>query len=243
MVAPTSIKATSIINPDMVRKTLSILFRPGEVVELRALNAITTGSTWKRYTASGYFTDHEALISAACTIQRASGVYVTLNPCRRGLITRANNRLRSADDMRVDERTTKDNEIICHRWLPIDIDPVRMDCNDSSSDSEHQAALDFAYYIREHLIDELGQPTIVADSGNGAHLLYDVSLGMTPADTALIQRWLVGFANRFKSATVKLDTSVFNPARIWKLYGSKACKGDNHPEWPHRFSKILEVHV
>ena len=28
-------------------------------------------------------------------------------------------------------------------------------------------------------------------------------------------------------ATVKVDQSVFNPARIFKLYGTLACKGDD----------------
>lgn len=39
---------------------------------------------------------------------------------------------------------------------------------------------------------------------------------------------------------MKVDRSVFNPSRITKLYGTKACKGDNTPERPHRHTGILE---
>ena len=32
----------------------------------------------------------------------------------------------------------------------------------------------------------------------------------------------------------------FNPARIWKLYGTLAAKGDPTPERPHRLSRLVE---
>lgn len=38
---------------------------------------------------------------------------------------------------------------------------------------------------------------------------------------------------------VNVDKGVFNAARIWKLYGTMACKGDHTDERPHRLSKIL----
>src|SRR5262249_32077297 len=40
---------------------------------------------------------------------------------------------------------------------------------------------------------------------------------------------------------VKVDTSVSNAARIWKLYGTMACKGDSTPDRPHRMASILHV--
>jgi hypothetical protein len=40
---------------------------------------------------------------------------------------------------------------------------------------------------------------------------------------------------------VQLDRSVFNPARIVKLYGTLSCKGDNTEDRPHRMSKLLTV--
>jgi len=48
-------------------------------------------------------------------------------------------------------------------------------------------------------------------------------------------------ANRFDDELVKIDRSIHNPARIIKLYGTRAAKGDNTSERPHRLSKILYV--
>ena len=45
----------------------------------------------------------------------------------------------------------------------------------------------------------------------------------------------------FSDSAVALDVSVFNAARIWKVYGTMACKGDNLPERPHRLSRLLDV--
>jgi hypothetical protein len=46
-------------------------------------------------------------------------------------------------------------------------------------------------------------------------------------------------AQAFDDKTVTVDRKVFNPARIWKLYGTLACKGDNTGDRPHRVSRIL----
>lgn len=229
-----------LFDPEEVRRALHLLVEPGQVFEVRALNAVTKQSPRYRYTASGYFNDAEALVKAMADIIAATGIYITLNPCKRGLITRAFNRIRTADDMRIDKRTTSDNEILCYRWLPVDIDPVRQDGNDSSSDREHQAALSLARHIHQTLAAEGWGSAVLADSGNGAHLLYRMDLENIPATTDLIKRMLADLDKRFSSDTAKIDTSVYNPARIMKLYGTRACKGDATPEWPHRMSYILE---
>ena len=46
---------------------------------------------------------------------------------------------------------------------------------------------------------------------------------------------------KFNGNGVTFDTSVHNPARIWKFYGTLACKGDSLPDRPHRLARILEV--
>ena len=43
----------------------------------------------------------------------------------------------------------------------------------------------------------------------------------------------------FSTEQVKIDTAVFNPARITKLYGTIATKGASTPERPHRRSGII----
>lgn len=232
-----------LIDPDEIRRALKVLMEPGQVVEVRALNAITRQSPRYRYTASGYFNNPEALVKAVADITTATGIYITLNPCKRGLITRANNRIRTSDDMRVDGRTTKDNEILCYRWLPVDIDPVRQDGNDSSSEKEHEVALALARHIYTTLQAEAWPPAVLADSGNGAHILYRMNYENNEKASALFQRTLTGLSQRFSTEEAKIDMSVFNPGRIWKLYGTRACKGDATEEWPHRMARILEVNL
>jgi len=52
---------------------------------------------------------------------------------------------------------------------------------------------------------------------------------------------LDGVASRFHHDSIKVDKAVFNPSRICKLYGTRACKGDDTIQCPHRMSRILEA--
>ena len=79
----------------------------------------------------------------------------------------------------------------------------------------------------------------LADSGNGAHLLYRVDLPVD--DGGLTKRVLAALAFRFDTDQVHVDQTTFNPARIWKLYGTLARKGDNVPDRPHRYARLIDV--
>jgi P4 family phage/plasmid primase-like protien len=89
-------------------------------------------------------------------------------------------------------------------------------------------------------LDAAGWPEpVVADSGNGWHLLYKIDL---PADDGgLVERILKALAKRFDTDAVTVDTSVFNPSRITKLYGTVSKKGDHTPNRPWRRSKIVSI--
>ena len=65
--------------------------------------------------------------------------------------------------------------------------------------------------------------------------MYDLALGKHDRAAADARR-LIAAADK-----VHLDSSVFNPARIWKFYGTLAAKGDSIPSRPHRVSRILEI--
>src|SRR5262249_11210167 len=137
-----------------------------------------------------------------------------------------------------EDETTNDNNILCRRWLPIDADP-RRPSGISSTDAEKAKALEVVLAIRYYL-NGLGWPApILADSGNGYHLLYRLDLPVN--DGGLVERTLKALAVRFDTDAVALDQKVFNPARIWKLYGTTSCKGDSTSDRPHRQSRIVEV--
>src|SRR5262249_43749118 len=99
--------------------------------------------------------------------------------------------------------------------------------------------LDTITRVREHL-SGLGWPKpVVADSGNGYHLLYRIDLPTD--DGGLVKRVLASLAHRFDTVAVKIDQQVFNPSRIVKLYGTMARKGDNLADRPHRWTEVLAL--
>ena len=82
---------------------------------------------------------------------------------------------------------------------------------------------------------------ILADSGNGGHGLYRIDLPNDDASRTLLKTCLEVLALYFTDSVVSLDVGVFNAARILKVYGTLACKGDHLPERPHRLSQLLDV--
>lgn len=214
-----------------IRRALALLVEPGAVVELRVPNAGRAGA------ASGYFDDLDALAAAAARWSgRAPGVYLTLNPVAPALLARAVNRVREHA-----RETTSDCDILRRVRLMFDFDSERPP-GISATEDEHAAALDRAREAREWLCAELGWPApILADSGNGGHLVFGVDLPNHDATTALLKRVLEALAVRFNDERVKVDLGVFNAARIWKVYGTVAAKGDSTADRPHRLARILDA--
>jgi hypothetical protein len=211
-----------------ILETLTALAEPGAIVEVRILHT-------RRGTVSGYFDDMAKLADAVSSWNGKSNIYVTLNPVNPDLLSRANNRL-----VEYAKHTTADSDILCRRWLPVDFDPVRPS-GISSTNAEHRAALDRASECRRWLVAQGWPNAICADSGNGAHLVFPVDLPNDEASRILVEHILKALAFQFSDASVNVDLTTFNAARIWKLYGTTACKGDSTPERPHRMSGMLEV--
>lgn len=88
-------------------------------------------------------------------------------------------------------------------------------------------------------LSSLGWPEpLLLDSGNGAQLMYAVNLPVN--DENLVSQCLYEIA-KASDHQVKIDTTVHNPARIWRIPGTMNCKGDSTPERPHRMAKIISV--
>jgi hypothetical protein len=208
----------------VLRDTLGVLHQQGTVFEIRIPKV-----RFRKQTASGYFDDPNAAATAALAFDgNAPALYVTINPVAPALLARAANRMQDYA-----EHTTADHDIVRRHWLPLDIDPVRPS-GISSTDAEHNAAHALAQQIRDELRQDGWPDPVYGDSGNGASLLYAIDLPNTPDVTDLIKRTLAGLAQRFNTDLVQVDTSVFNAARIMKLYGTIVKKGDNTPDRPHR---------
>ena len=80
---------------------------------------------------------------------------------------------------------------------------------------------------------------MVGDSGNGYHLLYSVDFANTNENRELIRQFLATLDQLFSNDKVQVDKTTFNPARIVKLYGTKACKGDHIEERPSSLVRIV----
>jgi hypothetical protein len=213
-----------------IERAITLLFQPGDVVEVRIPKT-------RAGVISGYFDSFSAMAAAiteADAKYRAGGVYYVLNRTDRALLGRAYNRLKEYA-----EHTTSDGNIRCRRWLPVDLDPVRP-AGISSSDDEHEAALARGRTIAREMVSEWGEP-ILADSGNGAHLLYTIDLPNDEDALRLVTGALGELDKRYSDDLVKVDVTCANAARIWKAYGTVARKGDSISGRPHRISRILEV--
>jgi P4 family phage/plasmid primase-like protien len=210
-------------------RTCRALFHPGQVAELRALGI----NDREGHTAAGWFDDFNLLAKAALRAeeQKSEGIYVTLNPANPACLARSPNKLKPF--IRV---TTSDKEIIRRQWLPIDLDPVRPS-KISSSQAELESARETAKAIRSFLEEELRWPEGVrAFSSNGIHLLYKIDLPNDDDAKEVIRRCVTALSDRFSSDAVKIDTTVFNAARIWKLWGTLSRKGASITDRPHRRS-------
>ena len=220
--------------PAEAAAALKKFFHPGDVFEIRALDASTVTNP-RPHTVSGYF-DFEHIDAAAALIEKtirfARGIYYTPNPVKPALLARAANRFR---DMGPRDPSTADKDIPRRRWLLIDCDAIRP-TGISSSDAEHQAAADKAAEIKNGLAN-MGFPAPVEiDSGNGAQLMYKIDL---PGNDDTICKGILQSLQACNSEAVDIDETVFNAARIWRLPGSLNCKGDPIPDRPHRRARII----
>lgn len=211
---------------------LAVLFTPDDVIELRAF------PKGRKRTDAGYFdrqhwpelAEHAARLSTS-----GAAVYVTLNPVDPQLLSRYSNRIEAYATS-----TTTDKQATRRRWLLIDLDPVRPS-GTSATDGQLAAARDRARAVYKHLAG-IGWPEpVVAESGNGYHLLYAIDLPNDDDATALVKAVLVALAGQFDDAQIKVDQSVFNAARIVKLYGTVANKGDHTAAAPWRLSKLVQT--
>ncbi|GEM_PF-3340151 len=217
-------------SPGNLERFVKLLWKPGEVREVRILKHNKYG-----HTASGYFDAPDKLAAATSRWDGRANCYITLNPVDPALLARAINRI-----VEHAEHTTSDTDILSYHWLFLDIDPVRPS-GISSTDAETACAKDVLDAVVSYL-SELGWPApLTALSGNGYHALFPIELPNASTSTELFKRVLTRLAERFSTEQAHLDTSVYNPARLAALSGTRKVKGDATPDRPHRHSALLHV--
>jgi len=220
------------VNREEIQRACRLLFADGQVVELRTMTGGKFGTT------SGYYNNFSLLATDAAKLsqdEKNEAVYVTLQELNPVLLARRSNKLKFGV-----KDTTSDPHVLKYRWLPIDVDTKRPGdiSGISSSREERTETFAVALQLREYLAS-LGIQSVLADSGNGFHILPKINL--PSSDEPLVRKCLESLAAKFDTDYAKVDQKVFNPGRIWKLYGTVVRKGDHTQERPHRGAQILEV--
>lgn len=215
-----------------VRRALNVIHPNGYLFEIRIMSD-------RKISWSGYFRNAEVAIKAIKdSIRNYDGLtfYMTLNSIKDEIW----NRKQKDKLIEYPKETTSDNDIVSYEWLFIDIDPVRSSGISSTNEQVSEAKKLMSMIFKQLKAEGFHEP-IVAFSGNGWHLLYKIHLPSTAENKRLIENVLKYLDIIYSQPGSKVDTGVFNPARICKLYGTKAQKGTNTEECPHRMSKIWYV--
>lgn len=217
---------------DLILQGIRALFIETDVVEIRVPKA------GKYKTISGYFRVGDGT-SLAKNLQQLSGlydgIYITLNPCKEALLSRAADRV-----VKYAQLTTADHDIAQRIHLLIDIDPVRP-AGVSATDEEIVKAREVTIEVFRHLKSLGWAMPLTAKSGNGFHLVYNIELPNDKESAELVKAVLKTLAAKFDTEFAKVDTTVFNAARIVKAYGTLAAKGDSTPERPHRIAEVMSA--
>lgn len=207
-----------------LEKAISILFQPGDLVEIRA--KLLTGKC-----RSKFITDHHKLaevIAKANAKDEHEAIWCTLQKLKP-----------SALDSKQRDESTGREDIQSYEWLVIDVDRPAGDPNKNlnATDDElavlKQVAKDIVGWLKRQ-----GFPSpIFACSGNGWHLLYKLP-SLAPAWYADLKDVLKAVAQQFDSVSGKcadgkicqIDTSLAEPEQVCKIYGTTSRKSPNNEQ-------------
>jgi len=197
---------------DEVRRAVPVLFGPGERHELRSL----PGARSRVVSAD----DLEHFVRSVGELD--GSIYFSLNPIGPG-----------AD-------RAKATTVVARRWLLVDIDPIRSGGVGATEAEKSAAALVVDAILAGQGAEGWPAP-VVADSGNGWHLLYRIDLPNDKLSHQLVKKCLAALAGRYDTRAARVDTAVHDAPRICKLPGTWSRKGPDTAERPHRRSRIAYV--
>lgn len=184
---------------------------------------------------NGYYDDYDKLVEDVLEIekQKPTGIYQTFNRLPPEIIARCPNQLSPG------VQGAKDADIVATDWCLIDIDSARVA---GVSASKHE--LELSRGARDSLYEMLTAESFLdcmavkAFSGNGHHLLIRC---VGDHDRQSLKQFLVDMNVIVEQEFgVHVDTSVDNPSRVTKLYGTYARKGMAYKDRQHRASYIEE---
>ncbi|MCR4755152.1 MAG: hypothetical protein K5868_06420 [Lachnospiraceae bacterium] len=220
------------IDESQIIKALQLLKPNKELFEVRIIRG--------KEVLSGYFFNPEILVQELKkqNLDNAN-VYCTLQMLHLGCSARLQfNRFINTSKDKVP--TTSDNDIVMYKYIPIDLDPVRP-TGISSTEEELNGAYELSTQIEAYMKEQGFKNHIRAFSGNGYHLLYPCKIENNEEGRDKVRNYLNRLDELFSNDDCHVDTTLFNPARVIKLYGTLAQKGRDTEQRPHRMSEIKGV--
>jgi len=213
---------------NLFEKEIYNLFFKNNIFEVRIIGLKGYKEYWDGYSngvLSGYFdniTDFKEKLEPILINQKETkcNIYFTLQKVNEQCIGRAYNILKSQ------KNTTSDKDIISYNWIPIDIVPIR-----PSGVSSYEYQLKKSIEKRNNIMDYLlcqneNLDIITANSGNGTHILIKKDIVNNEQNTFYVKNFIQNIHKMFSDEKSNIDLTVYNPSRIWKLYGSYSIKGD-----------------
>lgn len=217
------------INENILRQWWQVFRDGSELVEVRILG---------KFSYSGYFKNIDNLIECIKPYEEMPDeqIYFTLNVIDDGCYGRA----QCEKFVKSPKQTTSDANITKRKWVLIDYDPVRV-VGTNATEEEFEFAHKKAQRVFSYLRNIGFNDPVICKSGNGWHTIYRCDLPNTDEVKEVLSQFLQSIALMFTDDKVDIDESVFNAARICKLYGTTAKKGANLPERPWRMSEIVYI--
>ncbi|MBN2808629.1 MAG: DUF3987 domain-containing protein [Deltaproteobacteria bacterium] len=214
-----------------IQESAKLFIDRNKIVEVRAL-ANDLQNPGSKIIASGYYNSVDALVQEVSKIDNnpnITGVYITLN--------KPNPEHCQPLNLPISRKTPKLSDRHTSRLttLLIDLDPVRKPGINSTAEELEAARLRCNAVVGA--LKEMGFPEhMLCMSGNGYHAVFSTNLPVE--DKPLVRDFLKALNHRFSDDAVKVDTTVYSPSQITKLYGTMTRKGPDTPERPQRRSSI-----
>jgi len=214
-----------------LRKWWAVFKADSPLTEVRILSN-------NKKTFSGYYTDIDSVIRDVVAYD-GNGIYATINAIKPACYSRIQHDTIVANP----KETTSDNDIDFRTTILIDLDPNRPS-GVNATEEEIKRAREKSREIYRFLNNQGFEKPVVAFSGNGFHLYYRICIQNSSEATTLVKNFLGALSMLFSDEDeggVKVDTSVFNAARISKIIGTTSNKGANTADRPRRMSQFVYI--
>ena len=208
------------VDPEPIKTGITALFKRDDIIEVRAWDKqhnVYTG----RYTRSKRLMEHIKLWNEDCD------VYYVLNPVgdKHGL-----------RDLSRGGLCTWEQDVPWRRFFLLDFDPKRE--GKIASDEQSYKALNCALDAKEWLQSFGFKGIVLANSGNGCHLLVPCGLPNDSEGKEIVRKVQRIVSNKFSTADVECE--CFPDAnRLVRAYGTVNRKGSETETLKHRTSEIL----